>query len=162
MEGPFYPIVDFFQVGNDMTQGLLPKFTTIAPTVTPTAKPTIAGEPTFQPTNEPTMKPSPSDTLRPKLRPTIYPHLLLEFDQVDDSVEDLVEDYFEGNSTNNATDDFFDDYDYGDKNETGIVEETGEELISDNTENDEGTSDGDSSISLSLFSDGIRYLRTGD
>jgi protocatechuate 3,4-dioxygenase beta subunit len=45
VEGPFYPLVDFFDVGNDMTSGLLSKYASEAPITTavdssPTSTPT--------------------------------------------------------------------------------------------------------------------------
>jgi len=60
VEGPFYPLVDFFDVGNDMTSGLLTKFypsdaPTMAISVSPTQEPTK--RPTRGPTNEPTSMP---------------------------------------------------------------------------------------------------------
>mmetsp|Transcript_1347 Transcript_1347/g.2792 ORF Transcript_1347/g.2792 Transcript_1347/m.2792 type:complete len:133 (-) Transcript_1347:98-496(-) len=85
MEGPFYPLFDFFDIGSNMTQGLLPKFTTSAPTISPTEAPT-APRPTIELTT------SPEDLLLPDL------------EDVNDLVEDLVEDYIELDG--NLTDDF--------------------------------------------------------
>lgn len=42
VEGPFYPLVDFFDVGSDMTSGLLPKF--YEPTEAPTSTPPLSVE----------------------------------------------------------------------------------------------------------------------
>jgi len=55
VEGPFYPLVDFFDVGSDMTSGLLRKFLTNHTT-------------TFVPTSKPSQKPS----SRPSSRPSSF------------------------------------------------------------------------------------------
>lgn len=156
MEGPFYPLVDFFEVGNDMTEGLPLKFTTGLPTGTFTAKPN---------TTESSVEP----TLQPTIRPSNRPVLLVDFVEVEGSVEDLVDDfiYFEDNSTNATNDDdVFDDYD---EIETDIridlpmnITENDQEFKPDTTANDEDTAQEDSSTSLSLLSNGIRYLRKVD
>jgi len=59
VEGPFYPLVDFFDVGSNMTSGLLRKFytnTTLSPTSEPTRKPTR--KPTRAPSQRPSSRPS--------------------------------------------------------------------------------------------------------
>ena len=66
VEGPFYPLVDFFDVGNDMTSGLLLKFYTNE-TLSPTS------EPTRTPTRKPTSGPSPSsEQVDPDLGDALY------------------------------------------------------------------------------------------
>mmetsp|Transcript_16333 Transcript_16333/g.40948 ORF Transcript_16333/g.40948 Transcript_16333/m.40948 type:complete len:129 (-) Transcript_16333:92-478(-) len=81
MEGPFYPVFDFFDIGSNMTQGLLPKFTTSAPTISPTEAPTAP---------------------RPTIEPTTLPEDLI----LPDLDEDLVEEYIEVDG--NLTDDYVD------------------------------------------------------
>jgi len=125
VDGPFYPLVDFFDIGNDMTSGLLRKFYG-------SESPTMVV--TIEPTREPTRRPSHMPSANPLPRPSSPPEEDL-FDFIAPYGENFT---IDGNYTSNfnTTDD--DELDYIDSEDYKFSNNTshkGEENESDDNKN---------------------------
>lgn len=125
VEGPFYPLVDFFDVGSDMTSGLLRRFYG-------SESPTMAV--TIEPTREPTRRPSRMPSGNPLSRPSLPPVEDL-FDFIAPYGENFT---IDGNYTSNSNTTDDDELDYVDPEDYDFSTNTsieGEEKESDDNEN---------------------------